>query len=345
MAKKKVAVIGGGTGTVAVLHGLKKYDDLDLSVIVSMTDDGGSNAIVRDQFGYLPLSDLRKSIIALSGTKNGVLRDVFTYRFEKGEGLKSHTLGNLIMMGLSDMTGSEMGAIDAASKLFNVQGKIIPVTTDDVRLVAEYEDGSKVEGEHYIDEPDKKHEDLRIKFFYTNPKAKATKEAIEAIKGADYIIAGPGDLYTSTLANIIINGIPQAIQKSKGQFIFVNNLMTKKGQTHGMKASDLVAEIEKYSGRSPDVALLNNKAVPSRIVEHYKSRGEEVIADDLNGEKYQVVRASLIDTKVVEPQQGDDLIRSIIRHDSVKLSKILYHKIIKKRRFDIKRPSLKLKRS
>ena len=177
MTKKKVVVIGGGTGTVAVLHGLKKYNDLDLSVIVSMTDDGGSNAVVRDQFGYLPLSDLRKSIIALSGTKNGVLRDVFTYRFEKGDGLKSHTLGNLIMMGLADMTGSEIGAIDAASKLFNVHGKIIPVTTDDVRLVAEYEDGSKVEGEHLIDEPDKKHEDLRIKFFLHQTKSESNQRS------------------------------------------------------------------------------------------------------------------------------------------------------------------------
>ena len=335
MAKKKVVVVGGGTGTVAVLHGLKKYDDLDLSVIVSMTDDGGSNAIVRDQFGYLPLSDLRKSIIALSGTKNGVLRDVFTYRFEKGEGLKSHTLGNLIMMGLADMTGSEEGAIDAASKLFNVQGKIIPVTVDDVRLVAEYEDGSKVEGEHHIDEPDKAHEDLRIKFFYTAPKAKATKEAVQAIREADYIIAGPGDLYTSTLANIIVNGIPQAIQKSKGKFIFVNNLMTKKGQTHGMKASDLVEEVKNYSGRKPDVVLVNNKEISDNVIRHYKSRGEGEIEDDLNGEDYLVLRASLISNVEIEKKKGDDLVRSLIRHDSVKLGKILYHKVIKRRRFDL----------
>ncbi|MBN1331895.1 YvcK family protein [Candidatus Dojkabacteria bacterium] len=340
MAKKKVVVIGGGTGTVAVLYGLKKYEDLDLSVIVSMTDDGGSNAIVRDQFGYLPLSDLRKSIIALSGTKNGILRDVFTYRFEKGEGLKSHTLGNLIMMGLSDMTGSEVGAIEAASKLFNVQGRIIPVTTDDVRLVAEYSNGSRVEGEHLIDEPDKKHEDLRIKFFYTTPKAKATKEAVKAIKEADYIIAGPGDLYTSTLANIIINGIPQAIQKSKGKFVFINNLMTKKGQTHGMTAGDLFAEVEKYAGRKPNVVLLNTKELPEKVIKHYKSRGEEVIKDDIDCDDCEIIRASLIDTDVVEPQKGDDLVRSIIRHDSVKLSKILYHKVIKKRRFNFYASSL-----
>jgi len=170
--KRKVVIIGGGTGTTAVLLGLKKYKDLCISVIVSMTDDGGSNAVVRDEFGLLPLSDLRKSIIALSKTENGVLRDVFTYRFEEGEGLRGHTLGNLIMMGLSRMYGTEQDAIDAASKLFAVRGKIIPVTYDDVRLVAEYRDGTKVKGEHLIDEPGEKNRKKQIKDFYTTPKAR-----------------------------------------------------------------------------------------------------------------------------------------------------------------------------
>lgn len=332
--KKKVVVIGGGTGTVAVLSGLKKYEDLSLSVIVSMTDDGGSNAVVRDQFGYLPMSDLRKSIIALSGTGNGLLRDVFTYRFEKGDGLKSHTLGNLIMMGLADMTGSEVGAIEAVSRLFDVQGNIIPVTEDDVRLVAEYEDGSIMKGEHQIDEPDKDHENKLIKFFYTTPKAKATDDAVNAILEADYIIAGPGDLYTSTLANIIINGIPQAIQKSKAKFIFINNLMTKKGQTHGMKASGLIDEIAKYAGRRPEIIVMNNKEISKDMVEHYKSRGEEVIEDDVDDGKFEyVMRASLISSVKVEKDKGDDLVRSLVRHDPVKVGKILYHKVIKRRKF------------
>lgn len=335
MAKKKVVVIGGGTGSSAVLHGLKKYDNLDLSVIVSMTDDGGSNAVVRDEFGFLPLSDLRKSIIALSGIGNGILREAFIYRFAKGEGLCGHTLGNLVMMGLAEITGSEVGAIEAASKLFDVKGKIIPVTLDDVRLAVEYEDGKIVEGEHQIDEPKKSNEDKRIKKFYTKPKAKAYKAAVDAILEADYIIAGPGDLFTSTLANIIVDGIPQAICKSKGQFIFINNLMTKKGQTHGMKATDLVTEVTRYAKRQPDIVLINNRELPKKIVREYKKLNEVPIEDDTNGQDYNVVKASLIVDETLEKDSGDDLIRSIIRHDSVKLGKILYHKIIKKRRIKL----------
>ncbi|HVX93242.1 MAG TPA: gluconeogenesis factor YvcK family protein, partial [Candidatus Dojkabacteria bacterium] len=125
----KIACIGGGTGTTAVLKGLKDYSDLELSVIVTMMDDGGSNAIVRDEFGILPLSDVRKSILALaSGNKNEILRQLFTYRFAKGNGISGHTLGNLIMIALTDITGSEKEAIQESANIFSVKGKIIPVT-------------------------------------------------------------------------------------------------------------------------------------------------------------------------------------------------------------------------
>jgi len=332
MKKKKVVIIGGGTGSFTVVSGLKKYKNLDISVIVSMTDDGGSSAVVRDQFGYLPLSDLRKSIIALAGTGNGVLRDVFTYRFDKGNGLKGHTLGNLIMMGLADMTGSEVSAIKAVCRLFNVRGKIIPVTLDDVRLAAEYEDGNIVKSEHLIDEPKiKSQETKRIKKLFTEPKAVAYPEAVKAIEEADFIIAGPGDLYTTTLANIIIKGIPEAICKSKGKYIFISNLMTKKGQTHGMKANDLVEEMAKYSKRQPDIVLMNNKKIPKSILESYKKQGEFPIENDTKGKKYKVISASLISDIPAQKDKGDDLIRSLLRHDSVKVSKILYYKAFKKR--------------
>jgi uncharacterized cofD-like protein len=206
MKKKKVVVIGGGTGTVPVLTGLKNSNNIEISVIVSMTDDGGSNRVIRDEFGLLPLSDLRKSIIALSNKGNGLFRQLFTYRFDKGKGFRGHTLGNIMMMALSDITGSEIGAIDASCKLFDVVGNVIPVTLDSVRLVAEYEDGKKVCGESRIDEPDCERNE-RIDEFYLKPKASANPVAIKAIKNADFIIVGPGDLYTSTLANIVVDGL------------------------------------------------------------------------------------------------------------------------------------------
>jgi uncharacterized cofD-like protein len=328
MSKTKITVIGGGTGTVAVLAGLKKYEDIELSVIVCMTDDGGSNRIVRDEFGLLPLSDLRKSIVALSSTGNGVLRNMFTYRFDKGEGLAGHTLGNLIMMALSDITGSEKGAVEKASKLFNVVGKIIPVTYDDVRLVAEYDDGRTVKGEHSIDEPTENPDAKIIKLSLSEP-AKANPDAVSAIVEADYLVVGPGDLYTSTLPNIIVDGISEAVLQTKAKYILVSNLMTRKGQTHWMKQNDFVNEVTKYINRKPDFVILNSRKMNESILKKYADSGEYPIIDNLtNGEGYKIIRDDVLNDEEMERDTGDILFRSLIRHSQEQLSKTIY-KIIK----------------
>ncbi len=323
MKKKKVVVIGGGTGTVAVLSGLRDLPEIDLSVIVSMTDDGGSNAVVRDEFGLLPLSDLRKSIIALAKTDNQLLRELFTYRFDKGNGLSGHTLGNLMMMALSDITGSEMGAVVAARLLFQVHGNVIPVTLSQTKLVAVYDTGKRVEGEHLIDEPGA-YTNERIAELSLSPRVRASREAVRALREADYIIVGPGDLYTSTLANIIVDGVVGAIQASRGKIIFINNLMTKKGQTHGMKASNLVEEVTRYMRRTPDVVVLNKKAFAPATLKKYASHNEYPIVDDLTQSSvYRVIRADVVANKEAVKDKGDTLMRSLIRHDAKKLGKIL----------------------
>lgn len=327
---KKIVVIGGGTGTTAVLSGLKKYSDLDLHVIVSMTDDGGSNQVVRDEFGLLPLSDLRKSIIALSETDDQLLRQMFTYRFDKGNGLSGHTLGNLMMMALTDITGSEIGAVEACKRLFKVKGKVIPVTLHQTRLVAEYDDGKRVEGEHLIDEPALPHR--TIKALTISEHVPAHSEALASISEADYIVAGPGDLYTSTLANIIIDGIAEAIQKAKGTFVFINNLMTKKGQTHGMSATHVIHEITKYSGRVPDVVVQHAGGFDKEVLQRYHERGEHPIEDDVvESPPFQLIRTHLTHDRLVEQEKGDHLIRSFIRHDAEKLSNALYKIFIGKK--------------
>lgn len=321
---KKIVVIGGGTGTTSVLSGLKKYPDLELSVIVSMTDDGGSNAVVRDQFGLLPLSDVRKSIIALAETDNSLLRELFTYRFDKGVGLSGHTLGNLMMMAAADIVGSESAAIERLSKLFHVRGHVIPVTLEQTRLVAEYESGRRVKGEHLIDEPD--NELGRIVKLTLSDAVTANPAAITSIRAADVIIVGPGDLYTSTLANIIVPGIAEAIKKSSAQVIFVSNLMTKRGQTEGMNASDLVNEIERYLGRRPNLTLVHNKIFSAIILEKYAARNEYPIVDDLP-DTQEYVRADFASDDESSTDQGDTLVRSLIRHDAKKLGEIV-HKFI-----------------
>lgn len=319
---KKIVVIGGGTGTTAVLSGLKKYYDYQLKVIVSMTDDGGSNAVIRDQFGLLPLSDLRKSIIALSDADQYLLRDIFTYRFDKGDGLSGHTLGNLIMMGLSNLTGSEVGAVEAVSELFGIKGRVVPVTTEKTTLVATYDDGETVKGEHIIDEPNIE-SDRQIMSLTIDPPVKAHDEAIEAIKQADVIIAGPGDLYTSTIANIIVGEVADAIKNSSAQFIFINNLMTKKGQTHWMKDEDLINEMEKYCGRSPDVTIIHNGKFPKDVVDYYAKKNEHPI-EHVENSRQNIILKDVVSEQITEKQAGDDLIRSLIRHDADKLGKVLH---------------------
>ena len=319
----KITVIGGGTGTSTVLEGLKKYRDLDLSIIVGMMDDGGSNAVVRDEFGLLPFSDLRKSIIALSEENEGdILRRLFTYRFAQGEGLRGHTLGNLLMIAMTEITGSEVSAIEMFKYLFNVRGDIHPVTLDKVKLVAEYSNGKKVVGEHLIDEPK---EDLRIKNFYLDGEAKAYKGAVESILESQFIIVGPGDLYTTTLANIVVDGISQALQKTKAKIIFIPNLMTKIGQTRGFTHKGMVELLEGYIGRKFDYILVNSGKIPKQAYDRYIADGEKLFEDDLGYESERtIIRDDLVANSLIKKDKGDVLVRSLVRHDPHKLGRNLY---------------------
>ncbi|MBN2100814.1 YvcK family protein [Candidatus Dojkabacteria bacterium] len=319
----KITVIGGGTGTSAVLNAIKHYRDLKISVIVNMTDEGGSNKVIRDDFGLLPLSDLRKSIIALSeDNQDEILRKLFIYRFLKGKGLSGHTLGNLIMTALSDITGSETGAIDAVCKIFDVIGDVIPVTLDKVRLVAEYTDGTRTVGEHLIDEPKN---DKTISKFYSTPIPEANPKAIKAIEKANFVIIGPGDLYTSTIANLITNGIPQALQKTAAKKIFISNLVTQKGQTRGMEHNDLLKTIENFSKTKMDYTIINKGKIPQEALKAYTKRGETVHKGNIKSNKnLKVITENIVSHKFLPQHKDDKLKRSLVRHDPDKLGTVLY---------------------
>lgn len=324
--EKKILVIGGGTGTYTVLSGLKKYP-LELSVIVSMMDSGGSNRVIRDEFGLLPTSDLRQCMVALASEESHeLLRQLFTYRYSQGTGISGMTFGNLFMAALTDIHDSQEEAIKKTCEILDVQGDIIPVTYDDVHLVARYESGRQVLGEHYIDEPEEDLGEARIVELEVIPQAKANKKAIKAIKEADAIILGPGDLYTSIICNLVIDGITEAIKKSKAQKIYVVNLMTKHGQTEGFTAKDHVRELEKYLGeRVLDVALVNkSKSLPKSLLKRYEEEKAKEVKDDLNGrDGLKVLKRSLISSKVYSKPKSDKLKRSLIRHDSDKLAKAI----------------------
>ncbi|MBI1862638.1 YvcK family protein, partial [Candidatus Microgenomates bacterium] len=177
MKKKNVVVIGGGTGTFVALKGLKKYP-LNLTAVVSMSDSGGSNKRIRDEFGLLPTSDIRSCMVALSdeGGKAGVLRQLFMYRFEKGEGISGMTFGNLFMAALTDILGSQEEALKQTQKVLRISGSVVPVTFTNTHLFAEYENGSVVTEEHFIDEP--QHDGtLKITNLYLKPEATANPQA------------------------------------------------------------------------------------------------------------------------------------------------------------------------
>ena len=322
MAKKNVVVIGGGTGTYVTLSGLKKYPKLNLTVIISMMDSGGSNRILRDEFGLLPTSDIRQAIVALSSDKTApILRKLFTYRYENGIGISGMTFGNLFMAALTDIFKSQSQAIAETCKLLGVSGQIIPVTNELAHLVARYSNGKQVLGEHQIDEPGPTLGQHRIVELEVFPQVSANPDALEAIYKADYIILGPGDLYTSTLCNVVVPGIAPAIAASKAKIIYVVNLMTKFGQTHELSAQDHVAQIDKYLGRSPD-HIVTNKHSPlaPEILARYSQEQSQPVIDDLGP---QAIRANLLSTQIYAKPKSDILHRSLIRHDAAKLASTL----------------------
>lgn len=321
MESTKVVVIGGGTGIHNLLIGLKKYTP-NITAIVSTMDSGGSSGALRDQFGQLPPGDIRQSLVALSPDQSAflTLRKLFSYRFDKGQGLEGHNFGNLFLTVLTAIEGSDEKAVEAAAKILGLKGKVAPVTWQSAHLAAKYEDGSVVVGEHEIDEP--KHDGkLHITDFFLKPKAEANPEALKAIAEADLIVIGPGDLYTSLIANLVVGGVADAISKAKAKKIYIVNLMTKFGQTYGFKASDHVREIDKYLGGDVlDYVLINTAPLPEDIVALYKEEQDSPVIDDLKDDHYKIKRVDLLSPLAYQNVQSDLLKRSLIRHDTVKLA-------------------------
>lgn len=273
--KKHVVVIGGGTGVFTVLSGLRKYP-VRLTAIISMADDGGSTGVLREEFGILPPGDARRALVALARADNKMLSELFNYRFSEG-GFKNHVFGNILLTALERLTGSFEQALDEAGKILSIRGRVIPVTLDNVRLVAILEDGTVIRGETNIDIP--KHDPrLRIKKVYLSPEARANLRARDAIRAADLIVIGPGDLFTSIIPNMLVRGIPEAIKKSRAKKAFVVSTMTKAGETNAFRASDYLRELETYLGKGVlDYIAVNSKKPPAARLAKYRKEGKEIV--------------------------------------------------------------------
>lgn len=325
--KKSVVVIGGGTGTHTVLTGLKQYQDtVDLTAIVTMADSGGSTGRLRDEFGYLPVGDVRMALAALASDDDAhdeLVRRLFLHRFEKGNGISGHNFGNLFLVALTDILGSEEEAILAAARVLRVRGKVIPVTTEHVHLVATYADGTTVTGEHDIDEPMEDKNGTRITELSVTPQAAINPNAKDAIRNADLIVLGPGDLYTSVLANCVVDGVADAIRASAAKVVHVTNLMTKAGQTSGMGVQEHVDELTRYVGRTPDVVVANSSTFPSELLEKYAEEAEYPVVLNCTNGSCEVIRGDLVAKEEVVTAKGDVLKRSLIRHDPHKLAEVL----------------------
>lgn len=309
-------VIGGGTGTFTVLRGLKPYVS-NLSAIVNMVDDGGSTGILRDELGVLPPGDIRQCLVALSEDQS-LMRELMNYRYDGGA-LEGHAFGNLFLTALEKITGSFDAAVKAAERILAIDGRVIPVTTEDVRLGIRFADGRVVMGERMITTTlfdQGNHPEL-----FLEPIAHINPEAAAAISQADLIIFGPGNVYSSLLPTLLVKGMSDALIRAPGKKIYICNLVNKRGQTDGYCVHDFVHRIETAIGQPIFHYVVYNNTPPSTDLQaRYSERGDAWVDFDL-GEfvrvPYTAVGAPLISADRSSPPAHDVLLeRNLIRHDS-----------------------------
>lgn len=312
---KKIVTIGGGTGNFAVLKGLRNYS-VDISAIVSMADDGGSTGILRDELGVLPPGDVRQCLVALSDSSR-LMRSLMNYRFEQG-GLEGHSFGNLLLSALEKVTGSFEKAVEEVGKILFIKGKVIPVTTHQVRLKMILNNRKVLEGEKdiYLSQ------DIEqgYKSIYLEPYPKANPRAIDEIMNGDLIVMGPGGLHTSLIPNLLVEGISDALKASGAKKVFIVNLMNRKGQTTSFKVSDYLRELTRFIGKDIfDYILVNNQTPPKQLIEIYAEEGD-LVENDLKDDR---IRAASLLGEVKEGAKKDLIRRSLIRHDPKKLAQEL----------------------
>lgn len=304
----KIVTIGGGTGLSTILRGLKEYSS-NITAIVTVTDDGGSSGRLRNDFNMPPPGDIRNCLVSLAECEP-YMQSLFQYRFDKGEGLKGHSLGNLLITAMMLITGDFNKGLQLASEILAVRGRVLPSTPERVMLVAEMEDGNVVRGETQISAYRK-----RIKRLTLDPDASILPEAEEAIREADLIIIGPGSLYTSVLATLLVKGVVEALEKSKGKKIYICNLMTEKGETDGFKASDHIKAIEEQIGEIPFQYVVVNTTRPRpEILKKYEEEEADFVEPDI--EELRRMRLRVI---------AQPLLRQLLplRHDHKKLARLL----------------------
>ena len=310
----KVVVIGGGTGQSTILRGIKQIDDIDITAIVTVADDGGSTGRLRRAYHIPAMGDIRNVMIALSESET-LFSTLMSYRFEKDDladlnavnELEGHNLGNIILTALTKKTGSFMDAVTTISKVLTVKGDIVPSTHQVVRLIARMEDGTIVQGESNI--PKSRH---RIQEVYYDEKVVGSHEAVKAIEKADFIIFGIGSVYTSICPNLIIPEIQKALKRNQGKKIYIANAMTQAGETDGYSVEDHVHAIEKHANIKLDIVISANDEIPFEILQRYVV--EEAFPVHIQEKKhdYQLMKRKLLTFESKRVRHDPERIRSVI---------------------------------
>jgi uncharacterized cofD-like protein len=317
----KVVAIGGGTGLAVLLRGLKECVIPDasrsrrgitqLTAVVTVTDEGGSSGRLRREFGMLPPGDIRNCLVALAEDEK-ILTQLFNYRFAAGKGLRGHSLGNLFLTALTNLTGDFSTAVRLASEVLAVRGEIFPATLDDVRLRAQLSDGKQVEGEARI-------HSTRVpirKLSIVPARCRPLPETLKALAEADLITLGPGSLYTSLLPNLLVSRVAKQIARSGAVKVYIGNLMTQPGETRGYSAAEHLEAIIQHVGTNIfDFAVLNNRVFPPSMRRRYAAEQAEPVVNNLAR-----IRALGVDPVCVSLLQAED---GVARHDADRLSRLL----------------------
>ncbi|MCQ2749432.1 MAG: YvcK family protein [Clostridia bacterium] len=338
---KKIVVIGGGTGQAVFLRGLKHYSQ-NITAVVPVTDNGSSSGMLREDLGMLPPGDIRSCLLALAETEP-TMETIFQYRFDRGR-LEGQNFGNLFIAAMTEIFGSFERAVQEMGKFLSIKGKVLPVSLDDLQLSVELENGVMVQGESGIKLEVMKQKSPIKKVFIT-PEPTANKEVLDEIAKADIVIIGPGSLYTSILADLVIPGVADAVRKSKAKKIYVANMMTQPGETDNMTILDSIKAIEEHCGEGLiDYLICNDKRLDKEALQECKIDEEDVKTGEAYleaMEKYEEQTASqliLTDDEREEIRNKGitifetDLVEvknMFIRHDAIKLSEIVVNKIEK----------------
>lgn len=304
----RIVTIGGGTGQFTLLSGLKRVPDTDLTAVVSMADSGGSSGRLRDELGALPPGDVLKALLALSDFPGDVARDLLQHRFAKGA-LDGHTSGNMLLTMLASYSGSFLEAVHGLGDMLQVRGTVLPVTTGNITLRARLADGTVLVGETAIDVPEGAGR-ARIAEVWLEPNALALPQVSAAIKGADLVVLGPGDLYTSVIPVLLVRGVAEALRKTTARLVYVCNTMTKPGETDGYTAGQFVGAVERALGRSVDAVVVNAARPDAVVAGRYAAAGSFPVENDVSG------------TRVI----AADLLRKaeLARHDPDKLAAAVF---------------------